>query len=387
MEAEAAYITPREENSGDSRLVDVTSYKKTPFIGRDFCLTCACENPGGFRSFWESQPMSRALEPGALVAAPEFPGPEFRAFEVDHSIYGSTAYAVNSDAGWIVYSGDLRKHGMFAGKTEAFVNEAKKLSPRLLIIEGTRASRKEKPGGNGVSEGTVAKTCLDAAKNAEKLVIADFSARNFERLDMFRGIADATGRELVVTIKDAYLLDAIQKVDGTSRIAELSIYRDLKGSRDGFEKQVMAAHPDKLLDPLDIARDPGHYICCFSFFDIKHLLDIKAEGGTYIYSSSEAHGEEQKIDFVRLSNWLTKFRFTVKGFQVAPGPDRTFTVTPEPNYHASGHASAQDIVDIVRTINPETVMPVHTEAPEFFSENLPDMQVLVPENGKEYLVG
>jgi hypothetical protein len=33
------------------------------------------------------------------------------------------------------------------------------------------------------------------------------------------------------------------------------------------------------------------FILCFSFFDMKHLLDIKPEGGTYIYSACEAFNE------------------------------------------------------------------------------------------------
>jgi ribonuclease J len=179
----------------------------------------------------------------------------------------------------------------------------------------------------------------------------------------------------------------MRHADGTGRLADLAIYKDLKGSRDGFEKQVMAAHAGRLLDPDRIAADPGSYICCFSFFDVKNLLDIRTEGGTYIYSSSEAHGEEQKTDFVRLANWLDRFAFTIRGFSLAPRDNGT----PEPvfdrGYHASGHASAQDLLRIVRTIDPEIVMPVHTELPSFFAENLPDMQVIVPENGREYVVG
>ena len=328
MEAEAAYITPREKSGDDPRIIRTMSAAKNPFEGRDACLTCGCSDC--FRTFWESQPMTRELKPGNLHSTPGPFGIDFRAFEVDHSMYGAAAYAVNTDAGWIVYSGDLRKHGAFAGKTETFVKEASKLSPRLLIIEGTRASR-EKPEKE-VTEADVADTCLAATRAEDQLVIADFSARNFERLDMFREIAKKTGRTLVVTIKDAYLLDAIKGVDGIDRLKDLSIYQDLKGSRDGFEKQIMKQYPDSLLDPDQIAKDPGRYICCFSFFDIKHLLDIKTEGGTYIYSSSEAHGEEQKIDFLRLNNWLTKFKFTVRGFSVMVNPDKTLTVLPEKGF-------------------------------------------------------
>jgi ribonuclease J len=41
------------------------------------------------------------------------------------------------------------------------------------------------------------------------------------------------------------------------------------------------------IDHAAIRESPGDYILCFSFFDMKHLLDIKPEGGNYIYSSCE----------------------------------------------------------------------------------------------------
>jgi hypothetical protein len=70
------------------------------------------------------------------------------------------------------------------------------------------------------------------------LIIADFSPRNFERLDTFMGIAKEEGRKLVVLAKDAYLLEAMKCVDCRDRMRDLLIYRDLKATRLAFEKQI-----------------------------------------------------------------------------------------------------------------------------------------------------
>jgi ribonuclease J len=174
-------------------------------------------------------------------------------------------------------------------------------------------------------------------------------------------------------------------VDGIDRTKGVRIFKDLKVTRDGYEKSILNGHASQLIDPLEIGKNPEQYIACFSFFDIKHLLDIKTKGGTYIYSSSEAFTEEQRIDFQRLWNWLTRFGFTVRGFSVETkeGDPR---ISFEPGYHASGHASGQDILEMVRKIHPEMVMPVHTERPAFFIENLPEYQVILPENGREFLI-
>jgi ribonuclease J len=384
MESEVAYLSTRIPDEDDHRLIEMGHYKKFPYRGRDFYLTGPChtgwpdEGMEPITSFWCSQPTSKRLEPGSLSYASELSDLEFRACDVDHSMYGASAFSVNTDAGWIVYSGDLRLHGSYRDKTVRFGEEAGRLSPRLLIIEGTRASRTERPE----SEEEVRRNCLAAVENEQNLVIADFSARNFERLDLFQEIAARTGRTLVVLMKDAYLLRAMRCVDGLDRMSKVKIYRDLKASRDGYEKTILADFPDRTIDPQEIRANPGQYILCFSFFDIKHLLDIKTEKGTYIYSSSEAFTEEQRIDFQRLWNWLARFHFTVKGFSVERENGMP-KISFEQGYHASGHASGQDILDLIRKINPEMVMPVHTEHPAFFIENLPEYRVIRPQNGRE----
>ena len=88
------------------------------------------------------------------------------------------------------------------------------------------------------------------------------------------------------------------------------------------------------MDSLDIRKDPHMYIMCFSFFDMKHLLDIRPEGGSYIYSSFGAFEEEQEFDFVRLNNWLTHFNIKPYGFRIDNSSGR-----PRPVFTSGFHAS------------------------------------------------
>jgi ribonuclease J len=100
---------------------------------------------------------------------------------------------------------------------------------------------------------------------------------------------------------------------------------------------------------------------------MKNLLDIKPDGGTYIYSSCEAFSEEMEFDFKRLAEWLKFFKFDVKGFGLCVEGD---TITPvfDSAFHASGHASPEDIAWVVDTIDPDIIIPVHTENPAWFAE-------------------
>jgi ribonuclease J len=154
----------------------------------------------------------------------------------------------------------------------------------------------------------------------------------------------------------------MRMVDGVDRLSKVLVYGELKtkGSKvkDSVEEQI-----GRLVDPMEISMHPWEHILCFSSYDMGNLLDIRPKGGRYIYSSSEAHSEDQVFDFVRLHRWIEKFGMDVRGFQ-----ERDGSVVFEPGYHASGHASAEDLADVVETIDPELVIPVHTFRPEFFRE-------------------
>jgi ribonuclease J len=373
MGSEVAYAVPRKASQDDERIIETEHYKKAPYIGREFLMVGDCIN--GLKERWCSSPQSRGLEFKEIKPARDNLDFEFKAFEVDHSMYGAAAYAINTPDGWIVYTGDLRLHGKFREKTEKFVSEAKSLDPKVLIIEGTRIGRQDRKE----SEDEVHSTCLGTTIAEKGLVVADFSPRNFERLDTFMNIAKESGRELVVLAKDAYMLDIMKCSDGMDRMSELLVYRDVKSKRDAFEKMVHDKFVGLLRDPADIAKAPGQYIMCFSFWDLKHLLDIKPAGGTYIYSSSEAYTEEQVIDFVRLWNWMKYFDFRVRGFSISETDGRPVF---EKGFHASGHASAAELLKIIEDIDPEIVLPVHTENPEFFVDNLKGYGVVLAQEGK-----
>ncbi len=363
--AECAYCTVK--GPGTDRRTVVAG--KGSYVARDFFLTDG--HTTGFGDFWaRSKGKTKGLELGELgdMASLDL---EIKAMDVDHSIYGATAYGVETPAGWVVYSGDIRLHGTNGEKTRKFMSDAKALSPAVLIIEGTRTGRDD--AHYQLSEADVASNCRAAAEEVDGLMIADFSARNFERLDAFMEIAKGTGRSLVVTVKDAYFLDAMRLVDGVDRLSQVLVYGELK-SRGSKVKESIEEQIGELVDPKEISMHPWEHILCFSSYDMGNLLDIKPKGGRYIYSSSEAHSEDQVFDFVRLHRWISRFGMDVRGFLEKNG-----TVTFEPGYHASGHASADDLATVVETIDPDLIVPVHTLRPEFFKEL--NRKVVLPSPG------
>jgi ribonuclease J len=322
-------------------------------ILRDF----ATHRPGG-----ESK-KSKKIDAGAVEHHSRLTLPfEVEPHPVDHSILGAVAYILRGDQ-TIAYTGDYRLHGTGADDTRAFIKAAKDAS--ILITEGTRVGRES---DQEVTEQEVHDKCLNATEEEKGLVVADFAARNFERLQTFIDVAQGSGRTLLVTAKDAYMLHALSCADGVCLMddSSISIYNDLRNhERDKWETEVVAPRwGGKYVDHLTIRRSPEKYLLCLSLFDLKHLLDIKPEAGSYIYSSSEAFSEEQTFDFQRLSQWLSYFKLKSVGFHMED--DKPVF---EKGFHASGHLSQNDLVKVIDEIDPDKLIPVHTSDKNWFSSN------------------
>lgn len=377
---EIAYVKEREGAGKRGRVLKPKNWRKSPTSGRDFFLSSAPSKE--LLDFWKSTPGGRDHEPGMLKECTQSDEPmPFESFEVAHSIFGSTAYCVEVGSEWVVYTGDLRFHGKNGDKTEKFVKAASKFGPKILVTEGTRTGKEEVKRR---SERTVYENCLEAIEGESGLVIADFSPRDFERLETFLRIAEKTGRELVVTSRDAYGLDSLERVDGRDRTSDIKIYKDFTvwKMRRRWERQILEKFEENIVDPQDVADNADSYILCFSFWGINNLLDIKPEGGKYIYSTSEAFTEEQELDVERLWEWLRFFDLEPVGFDLTRENGET-RLEFESEYHCSGHATPKELIDMIEKIDPEIVIPVHTENPTFFEETIEDREVRIVTPGEE----
>ncbi len=373
VDTDAYYASPKVP---DDTGILLRSDARVPHTCRNaFCTTSPDEELVSFLSRRPGQDGKGAkkYEPGTCLPIDNADLP-FRVTpcEVDHSIYGATAFILEGDR-TIAYTGDFRLHGKLGEKTLDFMRQARDAS--VLITEGTRAGRHAGPEGEGTptSEKMVYETCRAASDDVKGLIIADFSPRNFERLETFSTIAEETGRTLVATAKDAYLLHAMGCADRACRSGPLGIYGELTDlSRRKWETEVVIPGArEQYVSHRELHDNPDGYILCFSFIDLKHLLDIKPAGGVYIYSSCEAFSEEMEIDFRRLRQWLHRFRLEPRGFYLGADQKPVF----DSRYHASGHASREDLTRVIEQVDPDIIIPVHTTGQEWFLENFEGVQI------------
>lgn len=380
FEKEVCYANLRKLEGGYLRVQG--NYTRRPFVFLD--------NPQlseEAEGFWNSSPVKhKALE---FLPAPtekeRIGNLRIKFFSVDHSIPGACAFAVETSSGWIVYTGDLRFKGKKAQDTKRFVTEAQKLRPYLLLCEGTRAGET-----GSVSEEEVYENALEAVKKEKGLVIADFGPRHVERLLTFLRIAQETERKLLILAKDAYLFEAMQllspKLSPLGEQEALLIYQDLKSRLAAWEESLHQHFPGKLVSSAEVQKNPQNFILCFSFWDLDELVDIVPQGGTYIYSSSEVFDEEGALDMKRLHNWIRHFE--LKGIGL-PRENLGWKVPEgEQGLHASGHASGPELLELAREIRPQVLLPIHTEKPGYFLENLQGTEIKVcpPQEGETFTI-
>ena len=374
------YTSPYEPS--ETKELRAAYYGRNPSVAKQFIFVD--EIPSAeFQEFWGMTPSSltekgRKHEAVPITTASSCGGLEIRRYPVDHSIYGANAWAIKTSAGWVVYTGDLRCHGSQAHLTWKFAEEVAALKPRALIIEGTRVKEE-----TTATEDEAKTLALDAVNKAKGLVIADFGPRNIERLVSFLEIAKETGRKLILLPKDAYLLEKMALAEpGIPSLDDkaILIYTKYEAATQNWKKLIKERYADKFVTAAHVTRNQDKAICCFSFFDVNELAYIKPiPGSIWIYSSCEPFNEEMQIDFERLSHWLDKYDIEYLG---GNEEDKN---NP---FHVSGHACQSDLMKLIEIINPEIVIPVHTEKPELYAELLAGKhQVILPQRGVQIQLG
>jgi ribonuclease J len=377
FDQQVCYFTPRVEEC-------LQGWKQGAYVAsssggrqRRFCVAYKSELSEEAEKFWAKATRKKKMDSQLLddIGKCSF---NLRCFPVDHSIPGACAWGIETSSGWVIYSGDLRLHGKRGKLTESMIKEAARLHPRALILEGTNVDRKA-----NISEQEVYANAFKAINDAQGLVIADFPARDVDRLLTFLQIARDTKRKLAILPKDAYLLKTMRllepEIPDIAQEDAIVIYQETTASRspDSWLRNIYQDYSSKIVLAKDVRSNQSEFILCFSFWDLNELPSIQPRAGSlYVFSSSEPHNEEQEIDLRRLHNWL--WRFELRGFGLPVERNGKWEIPEEEKgLHASGHACGLDLLRIAREIQPEVIIPVHSEKPEFYKDNLSNSGIKV----------
>ena len=290
---------------------------------------------------------------------------EVEPLPVDHSLPGVSGFILHTSKGSIAYTADIRFHGRRRSDSEKFIEKCGNSAPDILLCEGTRVhetfSKTEFEVENDV-KAIVGKT--------EKLVVCSYPTRDLDRLLSFYNAAKESGRDLVIDMKQAYLLQLFQTSENWKNIypkptdKNIRVYIPRKNwGLLGKDKEVWTdklIHEDykewekQFLDygnRTDYQYVSGHQkdlIFYCNDFQLKELIDVRPEQGSkYIRSTTEPFDDEMEIDERRVLNWLAHFGLITKKGQLTRS-------------HISGHGDGNQIKRVIEGINPKQLIPIHT---------------------------
>ena len=295
---------------------------------------------------------------------------EIEPIHVDHSIPGAYGFLVHTSEGCIAYSGDLRLHGRRRSMTRHFIEACKQARPIAMLLEGTNIDDRI----GSMSERQVYNKVQKIIDNSKRLCTVNFPLRDVDRLNTFLKAAQRSKRKFAVNMKQAYLIDLLNKKDKMLKMPGLSEFdvflnRTSWGrydEKDYYKWQRPFLKYENAVKAEEISKKQAKFLVFIDFFTLKELIDIKPlPGSVFVYSLTEPFNEEMEIDFVRLKNWIDRFKMSIK------------------HAHASGHADGKQLKEIAETVKPGNLFPVHTDKPEMFKKLIKG-KIVLPELGKEY---
>jgi len=364
------------------------------------------------REDWQTRIDLDALVP--VEKGVDFKAGNFRVtrYDVDHSILGASAYLIKAGDKNIAYTGDMRFHGNATSDSEYFLEACKRAGIDILLCEGTRLGppseeEREVESHALATEAEVQQKCRDIFSSEEGLIIYDASPADMNRMSIVCRVAQECGRTLVFDSKKGYFLLYINhpevlcpglpsvgdfkialsrlKLHG-SRYTRYNLPEDLYAEtytdyRRGHEASLLVSqrgkeeeNPDLICLPDDafiwgplreeVLKEPDRYLLYTSSGAHTLLHFLPADGrnipGTYVYGKAEPFKEEMELSFRRLMKWID-----LCGLKLGYA-------------HTSGHMYQRDIERLVSEVNARTVIPIHTEHPELFTQWAEDVRIPNP---------
>jgi ribonuclease J len=269
---------------------------------------------------------------------------------VDHDIPGASALLIETSAGTVVYTGDLRTHGANPERVEAFIAAAREKHPKMLLIEGTRLGELANPDPDRpptLKETEVPGRVVEYLKRYAGLGLITLYPRNTLRIGNIARAVKAEGRQMVLSAEMAHVYAAL---DGD--LNDVALYLRAR-DREALEAGTAEAYLTDLLktgvktvDAATIRADQSRYLLQLYYWDFGELNDLQpGPGSVFIHSNGEPLGKFDPA-FELFQRWLGHF-----------GVELVYA-------SSTGHADPASLQRMVAEIQPVLLMPIHSHFPQ-----------------------
>ncbi|MHA1782084.1 MAG: MBL fold metallo-hydrolase, partial [Promethearchaeota archaeon] len=300
-------------------------------------------------------------------------------YHVDHSIPAAYGFIIYSSSGPIVYTGDFRMHGPLSHMSKEFINEIK--SHQIFISKGKPTDQQLKQlSSHGIKlliiEGTkICKSTIESENLVEKNLLSLFENNPFDYIivkydridwDRFRTISSIAKKynwKFIIDEKDAYFYYLLNQDEIYETMKNPNIINDdhiliIKFGNARFKWQ------EEIRQAL-YTQDKG-----FRFIDYRQIKDMKEKFFIYMNWLNENIIKNLNPNSMGMFISSNLDPYAEEFFDNTDKFYNRFLELGIPTYkiHASGHAAPHDIINFVKQVKPENLIPIHTSHKKFFKE-------------------
>ena len=265
-----------------------------------------------------------------------------RPLVIDHSAADSYMFVIEAEGKHVLYTGDFRMHGLRHHILDQLVNTYIG-EVDVLITEGTSLSR---DADKYISEAAVLDDISSYIQDG-KYVFVMCSSTNIDRI---MGIWQNMPSDKVL-ICDAYQKRILDTVINNVYY-ESSLYR----RHDSPLVLNKGSYPKYYMDHgfVSLVRGTENFI--------SQIKEFPKDDVRIIYSMWTGYIEEN----LALKTLLETY----------------------PTYicHASGHVSKDDLIKFIELVNPDAIIPVHTDNPERLEELVPHRNVYIVNDNEPFII-
>lgn len=267
---------------------------------------------------------------------------------MDHSGFDSYAFLIEADGKKVLYSGDFRNHGRKRYALPRFIKSVTK-DPDVMLLEGTMLGRES---GQIMTEDEITDKTIEISKDAPGMIFLYFSAQNVDRLVSFYKAALSMKRLLVIDVYTAYIMLKMKRFGKLPYPSRL--YRNIRIFFGGnYLEKVPPEEKEQFIKYMkeykitaeEIMFIPEKVIMIIRGSMINSLRKLKClENSTFIYSMWEGYLKEKSME--KLHEFINANKM------------QSYIL------HTSGHACVDTLKYVIKSINPKTLVPIHTLHPE-----------------------
>lgn len=283
---------------------------------------------------------------------------------IDHSVPGACMFLIKTSVGNLLYSGDFRLSEITPDRRKKIFAFLRKSRIKIFICEGTRIQEQ-----SILREKDVYQKALAQIQKVKGLVAVDYSIGDIARFKTILKIAKKTKRRIALPYNYFNYLSVMEREGvlqehGISRadLKNITLYAKEKIYLQKWELDLIKNY--RTCYSSEIRKNQKKFMLVLNFYQVQELIDIKPdEKSYYLRAITEPHSEEMEISEQRFVNWIKHFRMQgLESIVDADGHEREVFARA----HISGHISGKELGEFIAEIQPEMIIPIHTEFPEEF---------------------